>query len=107
MVWKLKLKRDLAFQKISRKSFKRISLKTFRGKLLWRMLALIGGSAAIVFCVMIVFILLNLKQSVNQLTSSDLAAKSQAASYQLSNYFEKYIEITRQICREISIYFSK
>lgn len=97
MVWKLKLKRDLAFQKIPRKSFKRISLKTFRGKLLWKMLALIGGSAAIVFCVMIVFILLNLKQSVNQLTSSDLAAKSQAASYQLSNYFEKYIEITRQM----------
>ena len=73
MIWK---KKGPVFQKTPKKADRKSPQKARRGKLLWKMLSLIGGSAAIVFCVMIVCILLNLKQSVNQLTSSSLEARS-------------------------------
>jgi len=92
-----KIGKARVFQKTAGKKNQKISARAQNKKLLWRMLALIGGSVALVFCIMILCILMSLQKSVNQLTTSDLTAKSLAASYQISNYFEKYIEITKQM----------
>ena len=92
-----KIGKARVFQKAAGKKATKDPTQAHNKKLLWRMLALIGGSVALVFCIMILCILLSLRKSVNQLTTSDLTAKSQAASYQISNYFEKYIEITKQM----------
>lgn len=46
---------------------------------------------------MTAIITLTVKQSVSQLTTSDLTSKSQAASYQTDKYFSKYVEIARQM----------
>lgn len=92
-----KIGKARVFQKAAGKKATKEPTQAHNKKLLWRMLALIGGSVALVFCIMILCILLSLRKSVNQLTTSDLTAKSQAASYQISNYFEKYIEITKQM----------
>ncbi|MCI1960062.1 MAG: methyl-accepting chemotaxis protein [Clostridia bacterium] len=66
-------------------------------KLLTKMLLFIGGATIIVFCVAIVAILSNVKQSVNYLTNEDLQSKSQSASYEISSYFSKYTEISKQM----------
>ena len=95
MIWKIGKAR--VYRKAPKKTVDKTSAKSQNKKLLWKMLALIGGSVALVFCVMITCILLSLRQSVNQLTTSNLTEKSLSASYQISNYFEKYIEITKQM----------
>lgn len=75
-----------------------ISTKNVRKKkLLTKMLLFIGGTVLVVFCITIVVILTNVKQSVNNLTNENLAAQSQSASYQISSYFSKYVEIAKQM----------
>lgn len=65
--------------------------------LLRKMLVFIGIPAAIIFCITGAIVLNNVKQSVTDLTNKQLTAQSQAASYQVNNYFSKYIEVARQM----------
>nr|WP_319487279.1 methyl-accepting chemotaxis protein [uncultured Caproiciproducens sp.] len=65
--------------------------------LLSKMLLLIGVPVAIIFCITALIVLNNVKQSVSQLTTSQLTAESQAASYQIGDYFSKYTEIATQM----------
>ncbi|MCI2105883.1 MAG: methyl-accepting chemotaxis protein [Intestinimonas sp.] len=71
--------------------------KTRRKKLLTKMLLSIGSAVILVCCITIAVILSNVKHSVNDLNRQNLAANSQAAAYQISNYFSKYVEIAKQM----------
>ncbi|TQI66881.1 methyl-accepting chemotaxis protein [Clostridium sp. KNHs216] len=81
-------------QKIFRKKLRKISCK--RG-LLSKLLLLIGVPVAAIFCITALIVLMTVKQSVSALTTSELTAKSQAASYQINEYFSKYTNTVRQM----------
>lgn len=66
-------------------------------KLVVKILLFIGVPIAVICILMTAIITLTVKQSVSQLTTSDLTSKSQAASYQIDKYFSKYVEIARQM----------
>jgi len=66
-------------------------------KLTVKILLFIGVPIAIIFIVIAAIVTQTVKQSVSQLTTSDLTSKSQAASYEINNYFSKYVEIARQM----------
>lgn len=61
------------------------------------MLAFIGLPVAVIFIATAVIILLNVKQSISQMKTDEIVDKSQAASYQISQYFSKYEEIANQM----------
>jgi methyl-accepting chemotaxis protein len=65
--------------------------------LLAKMLFFIGLPVVIIFCLTAVIVLNNVKQSVTQLTTSQLTADSQSVSNQINNYFSKYSEILTQM----------
>ncbi len=65
--------------------------------LLSKLLLSIGIPVAIIFCVTALIVLTNVKQSVSQLTTEELADKSQAASYEISAYFSRYNETVQQM----------
>ncbi len=65
-------------------------------KLMAKILLFIGIPTAIIFILATAFITQTVKQTVSQLTTSNLTSKSQAASYEINNYFSKYIDITEQ-----------
>jgi len=77
--------------------------------LLSKMLLFIGVPVAIILCLTAVIVLSNVNQSVTQLTTSQLTAQSQAASYQINNYFSKYSEVAKQMQSNDSFqqYFQK
>ena len=62
-----------------------------------KMLALIGIPVAVVFVATAVIILMNVRKSISQLQSEELIDKSQAASYQIGQYFSKYEEVANQM----------
>ncbi len=62
-----------------------------------KLLIFIGIPVATIFCIAAFMVLINVKQSVSQLTTGELTDKSQVASYQISAYFSKYIEIAKQM----------
>lgn len=65
--------------------------------LLSKLLLFIGVPVAAVFCITAFIVLMSVKQSVAQLTTSELAEKSKAASYQISEYFSKYSDTVIQM----------
>lgn len=65
--------------------------------LLSKMLLSVGVPVALVFCITASIVLTTVKQSVTQLTNSQLTSESQAASYQIQGYFSKYMEIAKQM----------
>ena len=69
----------------------------YKRKLVARILLFIGLPIAIISIIMAVCIMQPVKQSVSQLTTSDLTSKSQAASYQINNYLSKYTQIVKQM----------
>jgi methyl-accepting chemotaxis protein len=69
-------------------------------KLMTKILLSIGIPVAIIYVITTVFITQTIKQSVSQLTENDLTSKSQSASYQIDNYFSKYINIVEQLKRD-------
>lgn len=66
-------------------------------KLMVKILSCIGIPVAVVFLLAIVFITRNIKQSVTQLSESNLTEKSQSASYQIEKYFSKYVNIAEHL----------
>lgn len=65
--------------------------------ILTKMLIMIAVPVACIFCLTAFIILQNVKQSITTETNSDLTAKSQSASHQISEYFTKYSEIATQM----------
>ncbi|NLJ31900.1 MAG: HAMP domain-containing protein [Clostridiales bacterium] len=65
--------------------------------LVWKMLFSIGISVAVIFSAAAAVIITTMKQSVDQLSTSDLASRSQAAACEIDSYFSKYEEIARQM----------
>jgi len=65
--------------------------------LLSKMLLFIGVPVAVIFCITALIVFTTVKQSVTQLTTSQVTAESQAASYQISEYFSKFTEVTKQM----------
>ncbi len=80
-----------------------------RKSLLSKMLLFIAVPVVIIFCITALVVLGNVKQSVTQLTTNTLTSDSQAASYQISEYFSKYTELTKQMVTNDSFqqYFQK
>lgn len=72
-------------------------------KLMVKILLMIGIPVAIIYVITTVFITQTIKQSVSQLTENDLTSKSQSASYQINNYFSKYISIVEQLKRDSTL----
>jgi len=65
--------------------------------LLSKLLLSIGIPAVIIFSITAVIVLTNVNQSVSKLTTDELIDKSQAASYEISGYFSKYVEVAKQM----------
>lgn len=72
-------------------------------KLMVKILLSIGIPVAVIYVIVIAFITNTVKQSVSQLTENDLTSKSQAAAYQIDNYFSKYTGIVEQLKRDASV----
>ncbi|WP_019227676.1 methyl-accepting chemotaxis protein [Sedimentibacter sp. B4] len=65
--------------------------------LLAKILLFIGVPVVIAFCATAVFILQRVGDSVSDLTQSELASKSETASYQVSEFFTKHLSIAEQM----------
>ena len=65
--------------------------------LLTKILVLIGIPVAVTYCIAAIISLNTVHTSVSKLTTSELAAKSQAASYEIGGYFQNYMAIAGQI----------
>jgi methyl-accepting chemotaxis protein len=65
--------------------------------LLSKMLLFIGIPVAAIYCITALIVLNNEKQTVSQLTTTNLTSQSQAASTQISEYFSKYTEVAKQM----------
>lgn len=72
-------------------------------KLLVKILLFIGIPVLIAFSLTAVFILESVGNSVNNLTTNDLASKSEAASYQVSEFFTKYLSVAEQLAANSQI----
>ncbi|MFZ2537589.1 MAG: cache domain-containing protein, partial [Oscillospiraceae bacterium] len=62
-----------------------------------KMLLLIGLPVVAIFCITIAIVLQNLKQSVKQLTTENLASSSKTASFQINDFFLKNTEVAKQM----------
>jgi Methyl-accepting chemotaxis protein len=62
-----------------------------------KMFVLIGIPVAVVFVATAVIILMSVRGSISQLQTEELTDKSQAASYQIGQYFSKYEEVANQM----------
>ena len=65
--------------------------------LLYKMLLFVGLPVACIFCAAALIVLSSVKTSVSTLNADEFAAKSQAASNQINEYFTKYTEATTQM----------
>ncbi|MDF2654586.1 MAG: putative methyl-accepting chemotaxis transducer protein [Bacillota bacterium] len=65
--------------------------------LLAKILILIGVPVAVTYCIAAVTSLNTVHLTVSDLTTSELAAKSQAASYEIDGYFRNYMAIAGQM----------
>ncbi|HML36515.1 MAG TPA: methyl-accepting chemotaxis protein [Bacillota bacterium] len=65
--------------------------------LLTKILVLIGIPVAVTYCIAAVISLNAVHSSVSELTASELAAKSQVASYEIGGYFRNYMAIAGQM----------
>jgi len=65
--------------------------------LLKKILISIGIPVAITYCIAAIITLSIVSQTVSRLTTSELEAKSQAASYEVEGYFTKYMEVANQM----------
>ncbi len=66
-------------------------------KLLIKILLFIGVPVLIAFCITAVFVLKMVGNSVSTLTTNELTSKSEAASYQVSEFFSKQLSIAEQM----------
>lgn len=69
----------------------------YKKKLVARILIFIGLPILVICILMAAIIMKPVKESVSQLTESELTSKSQSASYQINNYFSKYTGIVNQL----------
>lgn len=74
-----------------------------RKNLMIKILILIGVPIVVICTLMSVIISGTVSQSVSGLTQSNLTAESQAASYQLAGYFQKYEEMTQQVAADSTL----
>lgn len=65
--------------------------------LLAKILILIGVPVAITYCIAAFTSFNTVHSTVSELTTSELAARSQAASYEINGYFQTYLAITGQM----------
>jgi len=72
-------------------------------KLLAKILLFIGVPVLIAFCLTAVFILGRVSNSVSDLTTNDLTSKSEAASYEVSQFFTKYLSVAEQMATNSQI----
>lgn len=72
-------------------------MKTQKKSLLKKILMFIGIPVAVAFCAAAVITLNTVNKSVTDLSTKDLADSSKAASFELSQYFNKYIEVAKQM----------
>ncbi len=74
-----------------------------RKNLMVKILILIGVPIVVICTLMSAIISGTVFQSVSGLTQSNLTAESQAASYQLAGYFQKYEEMTQQVAADSTL----
>ena len=65
--------------------------------LLKKILVCVGIPVVVIYLLFSVYLLQAVKQSVTDLTTKDLISKSRSASYQVNNYFTKYVGIAQQL----------
>lgn len=65
--------------------------------ILSKMLLFIGVPVAFIFCITALIVLNNIRQSISQLTTNEFTSKSQAASYQIGEFFTEYIQVSKQM----------
>ena len=72
-----------------------------RNGLLMKILLFIGLPVAITYCIVAIVSLYSMNQSVTRLTTSELTAKSQAASNEIGGIFSAYQEIAKQMAANV------
>jgi methyl-accepting chemotaxis protein len=72
-------------------------MERHKKSILSKMLLFIGVPVAIIFCITALIVLNSIRQSISQLTTNEFTSKSQAASYQIGEFFTEYVQVAKQM----------